>query len=540
MGARIRGHDWAATPLGNPATWPQSLRSTLSVCLNSSIVSAIYWGVDFRVLYNDAYAPALAERHPRALGRPLGEVWSEIWDVLGPQLTSVVSTGQGFATDRQRLMMMRHCRLEETFWFYSFAPVRGENGEVAGVFVNAMDITSQVTSERALRESDERQRQIFQQMPGFVGVTTGPEHVYEYVNDAFVRIGGRRDYLGRSVRAVFPEIEGQGYLELLDRVYATGEPFAASAMAARLAGEDEDRFVDLLYQPIRDGAGAVSGIFVSGYDVTERIRAETALRDLNTALANRVEVGARDLRQSEVRANAFFDLAPEYLLLIRIESDRTVRFADINPAAEDVFGRSRAEIVNARLCEVVPEDSAHDIEHYAHACFETGQVQSYRAVRTYQSGQKVHIDARVAPVTHFESGGGLVLFSGRDVTDRIRIEDQLRQSQKMEAVGQLTGGLAHDFNNLLAGISGSLELMQTRMGQGRLNDLDRYMTVAQGAAKRAAALTHRLLAFSRQQTLDPKATDVNRLVVGLEDLIRRTIGPAIEFEVVGAAGLWTR
>ncbi|MFC7665377.1 ATP-binding protein [Methylorubrum suomiense] len=108
----------------------------------------------------------------------------------------------------------------------------------------------------------------------------------------------------------------------------------------------------------------------------------------------------------------------------------------------------------------------------------------------------------------------------------------------MEAVGQLTGGLAHDFNNLLAGISGSLELMQARMSQGRLHDMDRYMSVAQGAAKRAAALTHRLLAFSRRQTLTPKPTNVNGLIAGMEDLIRRTIGPEIALEMVGAAGLW--
>ena len=118
-------------------------------------------------------------------------------------------------------------------------------------------------------------------------------------------------------------------------------------------------------------------------------------------------------------------------------------------------------------------------------------------------------------------------------------EDSLRQSQKMEAVGQLTGGIAHDFNNLLAGISGSLELLQTRMAQGRLKDLDRYISTAEGCSKRAAALTHRLLAFSRRQTLDPKPMNVNGLVAGMEELIRRTVGPSIAVEVVGAVGLWT-
>ena len=118
------------------------------------------------------------------------------------------------------------------------------------------------------------------------------------------------------------------------------------------------------------------------------------------------------------------------------------------------------------------------------------------------------------------------------------VEEQLRQSQKMEAVGQLTGGLAHDFNNLLTGISGSLELLLTRLKQGRVTELERYVSAAQGGAARAAALTHRLLAFARRQTLAPKPTDTNRLVAGLEDLVRRTVGPGIAVEVVAAGGLW--
>ena len=125
------------------------------------------------------------------------------------------------------------------------------------------------------------------------------------------------------------------------------------------------------------------------------------------------------------------------------------------------------------------------------------------------------------------------------ISERKHAEEALRQSQKMEAVGQLTGGIAHDFNNLLTGIMGSLELLQVRMRQGRLSEIDRYVAAAQGAAKRAASLTHRLLAFSRRQTLDAKPTDVNRLVSGMEELVRRTVGPQITLEVVTAPGLWS-
>jgi PAS domain S-box-containing protein len=128
---------------------------------------------------------------------------------------------------------------------------------------------------------------------------------------------------------------------------------------------------------------------------------------------------------------------------------------------------------------------------------------------------------------------------GIETTTQHLLQDQLRQSQKMEAVGQLTGGLAHDFNNLLTGITGNLEMLSVRVAQGRSEQLERYIAAAQGAASRAAALTHRLLAFSRQQTLDPKPTDVNGLVGDMVELIRRTVGPAISVVVASAPDLWT-
>ncbi len=136
--------------------------------------------------------------------------------------------------------------------------------------------------------------------------------------------------------------------------------------------------------------------------------------------------------------------------------------------------------------------------------------------------------------------------SARDVTPEreARTElaaalDALRQSQKMEAIGQLTGGIAHDFNNLLMAVAGSMELLGKRLTQGRLSEANRYIEAAQSACKRAAALTHRLLAFARRQTLDPKPTDINRLVAEMEELIRQTVGPSIRVEVAGASNLWT-
>ncbi|WP_309242883.1 ATP-binding protein [Lichenibacterium dinghuense] len=141
--------------------------------------------------------------------------------------------------------------------------------------------------------------------------------------------------------------------------------------------------------------------------------------------------------------------------------------------------------------------------------------------------------------------GGLLYCVARDVTDQrareaelAEVEGALRQAQKMEAVGQLTGGIAHDFNNLLTGIIGSLDLMQTRIDQGRTDTVSRYARAASASASRAAALTHRLLAFARRQPLDVAVVDADALVASLDELLRRTIGEAIRLEIVRADGLW--
>ncbi len=154
---------------------------------------------------------------------------------------------------------MRHGRLEDAYWTYGFSPIDDDTapGGIGGVISILTETTKRKALEDSLRASDLRHRQLLQQMPGFVAVLTGPTHVYEYVNEAYVTIAGQRGFLGRCVRDVSRH-RGTRLLRVARWVYATGEPFLASGMPIRLGGEVEDRFIDLLYHPIRNDDGVVT------------------------------------------------------------------------------------------------------------------------------------------------------------------------------------------------------------------------------------------------------------------------------------------
>jgi hypothetical protein len=151
MGALIRPKDWSQSRLGNPAEWPESLRSAVSICLGSGFPIAIYWGPELVLLYNDAWSPIPGAKHPLALGRPAREVWPEIWDTIGPLFQHVMSSGEATRSKDQLLAMRRHGYTEECYFDYTFSPIRGESGRVEGIFNAVIETTERVIGERRLR-----------------------------------------------------------------------------------------------------------------------------------------------------------------------------------------------------------------------------------------------------------------------------------------------------------------------------------------------------------------------------------------------------
>jgi PAS domain-containing protein len=288
MGERIREFEWARHPLGPPERWPEALRMAISLCLNSSFPTAIYWGPELHVLYNDAWSVIPAEKHPWILGQPASVGWSDIWDIVGPQLREVAAGGTGLALYDQMLPMVRGGQPRETWWNYSFTPIRNPDHSVGGVFNQGNEITQLVLARRQREAELTRWRDVFRQAPVPVALLRGPDHVFEFANDAYLRLVGGRDIEGKPLREALPEVVDQGFVELLDEVRRSGEPYIGAGAKVNLQhlpeAPVEERVLDFIYQPLREAAGGIDGVLVLATDVTDRARAESALRLSNWQL----------------------------------------------------------------------------------------------------------------------------------------------------------------------------------------------------------------------------------------------------------------
>jgi signal transduction histidine kinase/CheY-like chemotaxis protein len=539
-GALLRAFDWSSTPLGQPLGWPQPLKTVTSIILGSNQPMFVVWGPQASLIYNDAYAEILNRKHPSALGQPFLEVWHEIKGELSPIVTKAYD-GEPLHMVDIELHLDRKGFKEEAHFAFSYTPVRDESGAIGGFFCACTETTSQVLADRKAAADTARQRRLFQQAPGFITILSQSSHIFEFVNDSYVKLFGNRDYIGRTVREVFPDLEGQGFFEWLDDAYRTGKRHSAYHVNARLRtvpeGPEVERFLDFIYEPVVDEDGRITGIFCEGYDVTESHEAQAALRkneaqlrDLNATLEQRVAVALAERR-------TLAEIVEATDVLIQV-IDPNYRWIAINRASADEFEavhgvRPKAGDSLLSLLED-PDERARQRSFWARAL--AGEAfthvdeykRSDRESRCYERKFNVLRDAQGERIGAYQFV--------YDVTDRLRREaelaqaqEALRQSQKMDAMGQLTGGVAHDFNNLLMPIIGSLDMLQ-RKGAGDVR-LQRMIDGALQSAERAKTLVQRLLAFARRQPLQAHALDVGSLVHGMYDLLASTVGPRVEISL---------
>jgi signal transduction histidine kinase len=321
MGRLCREMDWAATPLGPVRSWPTSLRTAAGMVVRQGIAQNLCWGPELLQIYNDAYRIIMGEKHPAGLGRSVLWSWAEIQGEIGPLFERVLKGETVYFEDRL-LRVLRHGALEDAYFTFSYSPVVVESGEVGAVLINCYETTEQVRAralqserDRLLRELQvERARleYVFKQAPAFLAVLRGPEHVFELANDAYYQLVGHRELVGKPVREALPEVVDQGFVDLLDRVLGTGEPFLGREIPIQLSrtpgGTPEERFVDFSYLPLVEADGTRSGIIAHGTDVTDQVRARREVeRLLQQSDRERAEAeAARAEAETANRAKADF------------------------------------------------------------------------------------------------------------------------------------------------------------------------------------------------------------------------------------------
>ncbi len=355
MGGLIRAKDWSKTSLGDPETWPQSLRTITSVMLNNPFGMYIAWGNDFTQLYNDAFRPILgASKHPQALGISSKDTFSEIWTTIGPMFGDVMN-GKAVSIPDFMVVLNRNGFDEECYFEFSYSPIQKEDGEVGGVLVTVIETTTKKKATEALEESNARFRNNIMQAPVAMCVFRGENHIVEIANEEMIRIWGTEleKVINKPIFEALPEAQNQNLEILLDNVYKTGEKFIANEREIQLPrnGKAETTYINFVYQALRDTDGTISGVVAIAIEVTPQVVARSKVIESEQKIRQLVE-------------NAPFPIA------VYVGKEMIVELA--NDSIIAIWGKGN-DVIGKSFKDVVPELDNQLVFEQINTVFETGQ-----------------------------------------------------------------------------------------------------------------------------------------------------------------------
>jgi len=555
LASRMAHHDWASSVLGPPDAWPAAIRTVVRLMLDAKHAMFVFWGPQLGLIYNQPYVAFLQDKHPAALGRPFRDTWPELWPQLSPLINRALA-GESVFIEDMPLLMFRNGRDEQTWFTFSYSPIYDDAGAIVGLYGTGTDTTRRVTTERRLAFQVRMADQLRGLADPLEVTRRGSRLLGEELGADRVLFG---EIMEDGIHGVFHSNHTGASMDELHGIFGTDE-FGASLFAtlrsgrtsvhrdidAELGAADQqavrqfralDTQAEISVPVLREGRltsilmvnhhsarawtpyeiELVEDMAERTWNAVERARAEASLHQANHRLEEL-------LSQRTAERDRLWDMAQELLAIATTEG----YFLSCNPAMTETLGWTEREL------QVVPFTSFAHPEQLKELVGIMEQLASGKTVTRYEIRSR-HRDGNYRWLSWTVVPRGKLLYmAGRDVTDEKQgqealrqAEDALRQAQKMEAIGQLTGGIAHDFNNMLGTIVGNIELAHFHLRAGRTDKLSRYLDGALQSASRAATLTHRLLAFARQQNLDPTPTDVNQLVASMYEMISRAVGPAI-------------
>jgi PAS domain S-box-containing protein len=529
MRRRLETFAWEGTALGPRERWPQSLALAVDLILESGFPMAVRWGPDLIMIYNDAYVPLLGQKHPGVFGRPVREVWPEIWAELGPMSEAILRGERGsFFAENHLWRIERYGVPEDAHFTISYSPIPdpGSPSGIGGLLTTVVETTQRVRSERVLQQftdqleeeiaSRARERdRIWQVCEDLLGVSNFDGYFLS-VNPAWTTLlGWSEDEIKRMH---------------VSQLRHPDDAAAASDGRAKLARgvptvriENRFRHRDGSWRWIDWTLTADSGlIYVAGRHVTQEKQALEALRESERQFRSLV-AGVTDY--------ALIMLDPQGIV------------TSWNAGAERIKGYSANDIVGRHFSQFyTPEHRAAGAPaHALEVAAETGRFEA-EAPRMRKDGSVFWANVVIDAIR--DEHGQLIGFAKitRDISERRaaqealeRTKEQLAQAQKLEALGQLTGGVAHDFNNLLMIVSGQTQMLLRRMEDPRnIRALDAIQT----AASRGEALTRQLLTFARRQPLNPKTVSPAQVIDGFRDVLASSTRGNIELRIALPDDLW--
>ncbi len=568
----IADFDWSETDLGSATTWPSHITSTIRLLLDSPLAIVTLWGQHGTVMYNDACLPLLGTAHPALLGASAAEAASPLAALAQLLLPAGLAGRSGALRDEVWSLNRPATSLD-----IDFSPIRDSADRPVGLFMVLSDASERVAQERSqaadtrrLQDADRRHRCLSDLSDRLRRCET-PSQISGAVSEILGRTLGcsragcavisgqhaliENDWTDGSVPSLSGQYEyaalGASYVAEMTRGKILVVP---NVLTHPVASESVALWQDinvqaLLNVPLVDKAMPVGILYAHArlsrdwteaevtlveevadrtWEAMGRARAVEALRLMNASLEDQV-------RERTLQRDRMWMLSTDIMMVTCHDG----RILSVNPAWTRLLGWPQDQVIGSKFYDFIDPSDIERTRAERRKIERGGMIDKFENRYRTKAGGVVWLSWKVVP------DGNIVHSVARDVTaereqaDALRAaEEALRHAQKMEAVGQLTGGIAHDFNNLLQGIMGSLEIAERRIEQGRIEGVDKYTAQARLSAERASALTHRLLAFSRRQPLDPKPVRVNQLIMAMEPLLRRTIGERISLEFDLATDLW--
>lgn len=537
MARVMRSHDWSATQLGDPHAWPDALKIPLRMLLTSKFEMWLGWGQDLHFFYNDAYIPTLGIKHPHMLGRPFHEVWSEVYDEVADQVESVRA---GVATWNKALLLLleRSGYPEETYHSFSYSPLYEADGSVGGLLCIVSEETARIINERRL----ETLRQLGMALVG----VTDKAAVRAAVQSVFV--ANRRDFPFAALGLVGEE-EGVDVVgadaaafqhltaELGSNASDGGRILPLSADAYWPAGDWERAPIEAISIAIpAPSDDATAGWLLLG--LNPHRRDDPDILNIAKLIAGQISGALANISALQNERQRADRTQEHFRHLVQGVTDYAIYMLDLqgnvsswNEGARRIKGYEPEEIIGEHFSRFYTEEDRARGEPVR--ALETARHEGRfhaEGWRVKKNGERFRASVVIDAIR--DDVGTPIGFAKitRDITEREQTQQELEkarealfQSQKMEAIGQLTGGVAHDFNNLLMAILSSLDLLRKRIPQDALTQ--RLINNAVEGAQRGATLTQRMLAFARRQDLKVDRIDLSALLTGMSDLVQRSIGP---------------